>query len=227
MTVKDAVGIQRQAGDRQRASGPGLGLQTEPSGGKLPSRVAVRLEQALGELVPPYLLRRKHLPSGSAAETRAGAGNPGASYQPEPHGTTGQGPRGWTHSRGGRRPEAGAGLRGKAPRDLQDREEAGVRLQSPGAGRLVSRRPAGRGRRGRNAPGKVAKLRKLKRSGRERREMATSKIWERGAVARAVPLTVTVETSWRTCDSVLSAPRAPGPCGRARSPQPEGHGAAR
>lgn len=129
MTVKDAVGIQRQAGDRQRASGPGLGLQTEPSGGKLPSRVAVRLEQALGELVPPYLLRRKHLSSGSAAETRAGGGEPRGQLPARASRDNGAGAKGLdTHA------EAGAGLRGKAPRDLQDREEAGVRLQSPGGG---------------------------------------------------------------------------------------------
>lgn len=129
MTVKDAVGIQRQAGDGQRASGPGLGLHTEPSGGKLPSRVAVRLEQALGELVPPYLLRRKHLPSGSAAETRAGGGEPRGQLPARASRDNGAGAKGLdTHA------EAGAGLRGKAPRDLQDREEAGVRLQSPGGG---------------------------------------------------------------------------------------------
>lgn len=154
--------------------------------------------------MPPYLLRRKHLPSGSAAETRAGGGEPRGQLPARASRDNGAGAKGLdTHA------EAGAGLRGKAPRDLQDREEAGVRLQSPGAGRLVSRRPAGRGRRGRNAPGKVAKLRKLKRSGRERREMATSKIWEGGAVARAVPLT-------RHCRNVMENLRfrplgSPGP----------------
>lgn len=187
MTVKDAVGIQRQAGDRQRASGPGLGLQTEPSGGKLPSRVAVRLEQALGELVPPYLLRRKHLPSGSAAETRAGGGEPRGQLPARASRDNGAGAKGLdTH--------AEAGGRSGAPRESASRSSGqgggwGPAAESGGRGGWFPRRPAGRGRRGRNAPGKVAKLRKLKRSGRKRREMTTSKIWEGGAVARAVPLT--------------------------------------
>lgn len=114
MTVKDAVGIQRQAGDGQRASGPGLGLQTEPSGGKLPSRVAVRLEQALGELVPPYLLRRKHLPSGSAAETRAGGGEPRGQLPARASRDNGAGAKGLdTH--------AEAGGRSGAPRESASR----------------------------------------------------------------------------------------------------------
>lgn len=112
--MKGAVGIQRQAGDRQRASGPGLGLQTEPSGGKLPSRVAVRLEQALGELVPPYLLRRKHLPSGSAAETRAGGGEPRGQLPARASRDNGAGAKGLdTH--------AEAGGRSGAPRESASR----------------------------------------------------------------------------------------------------------
>lgn len=209
MTVKDAVGIQRQAGDRQRASGPGLGLQTEPLGGKLPSRVAVRLEQALGELVPPYLLRRKHLPSGSAAETRAGGGEPRGQLPARASRDNGAGAKGLdTHAEaGGRRPERGS--EGKRLAIFRTGRRLGSGCRVRGAGRLVSRRPAGRGRRGRNAPGKVAKLRKLKRSGRERREMATSKIWEGGAVARVVPLT-------RHCRNVMENLRfrplgSPGP----------------
>lgn len=214
MTVKDAVGIQRQAGDRQRASGPGLGLQTEPSGGKLPSRVAVRLEQALGELVPPYLLRRKHLPSGSAAETRARGGEPRGQLPARASRDNGAGAKGLDTLT--RRPERGS--EGKRLAIFRTGRRLGSGCRVRGAGRLVSRRPAGRGRRGRNAPGKVAKLRKLKRSGRERPEMATSKIWEGGAVARAVPLT-------RHCRNVMENLRfrplgSPGPGARAGARAP-------
>lgn len=82
--------------------------------GKLPSRVAVRLEQALGELVPPYLLRRKHLPSGSAAETQAGGGGPRGQLPARASRDNGAGAKGLdTH--------AEAGGRSGAPRESASR----------------------------------------------------------------------------------------------------------
>lgn len=223
VTVKDAVGIQRQAGDRQRASGPGLGLQTEPSGGKLPSRVAVRLEQALGELAPPYLPRRKHLPSGSAAETRAGGGEPRGQLPARASRDNGAGAKGLdTHA------EAGAGLRGKAPRDLQDREEAGVRLQSPGGGEAGFPQACGARPQREERTWQGGQAKKAQEVGT--RATRNGNQQNLGGRRRCPCGPTNPSLSKRHGEPAIPSSRLPGPrgpCGRARSPQREGHGAAR
>lgn len=220
MTVKDAVGIQRQAGDRQRASGPGLGLQTEPSGGKLPSRVAVRLEQALGELVPPYLLRRKHLPSGSAAETRAGGGQPRDQLPARASRDNGAGAKGLDTLT--RRPERGSEGKRLAIFRTGRRLGSGCRVRGREAGfpQACGARPERTWQGGQAKKAQEVGTRATRNGNQQ----------NLGGRRRCPCGPTNPSLSKRHGEPAIPSSRLPGPrgpCGRARSPQREGHRAAR